>query len=92
MRIVELGDNSMVIMKDSEDPPWGSVGNSYRAAKRWMCPLKVRSINDGKSALATSNWMTSSESIYSSGRLILYFQNDNVSFCFKVGDRVELDY
>ena len=32
MQIVELGDCSMVIMKDSEDPPWISVGDIYRHA------------------------------------------------------------
>ena len=35
MQIVELGDCSMVIMKDSEDPPWISVGDIYRKAVKY---------------------------------------------------------
>ena len=92
MRIVELGDCSMVIMKDSEDKPWFSIGNIYRDALKWKYPLMVRSRNDGMDALATSNWIKSSESIYSAGRLILYFQHNHISHTFNVGDKVELDF
>ena len=67
MRIVELGDCSMIIMKDSEDPPWVSVGDVYREASR-----------GGKSIMVdidqiTSHYVVASDFIYSAGRLILYF-------------------
>ena len=93
MQIVELGDCSMVIMKDSSDTPWFSVGNIFRQAQRWKdYPLKVRSINNGKNALATSNWCTSSEAIYTGGRLVLFFKGVDIQHVFKVHDSVKLDF
>lgn len=41
MRIVELGDYSMVIMKDSEDLPWMSVGATYRTAEGYRMRIAV---------------------------------------------------
>ena len=41
MRIVELGDCSMVIMKDSEDPPWRGVGDVYRLAIKYNSRIAV---------------------------------------------------
>lgn len=92
MKIVELGDYSMVIMKDSEDSPWFSIGKIYRQSQRSKGhPLLVRSRNDGMDALATSDWIKSSESIYSAGRLVLYFP-DSIANVFNIGDKVELDF
>ena len=67
MRIVELHDYSMVVMKDSEDPPWVNVGDFYREAVR-----------EGKSIMVdidqiTYHYVVASDAIYSAGRLILYF-------------------
>ena len=71
MRIVELSDYSMVIMKDSQDPPWASVGNAHRIAKKHGSVVVVAK-EDENHHLATRQ--PSSESIYTAGRLVLFFQ------------------
>jgi hypothetical protein len=92
MKIVEIGDCSMVIMKDSSDSMWFSVGNIYRKVQSLQRRnIRVRSINNGENALATSKWFPASESIYTAGRLILFFQDFNVPDVFSVGDSVELE-
>ena len=84
MRIVELGDCSMVIMKDSEDPPWISVGNVYRRASR-----NSRNILVDSGDQLTSQYLESSDYIYTAGRLVLFFKDD-IPSRFKLHDKVYL--
>ena len=84
MRIVELGDCSMVIMKDSEDPPWISVGNVYRSASR-----NGRNILVDSGDQLTSQYLESSDYIYTAGRLVLFFKDD-IPSRFKLHDKVYL--
>ena len=76
MQIVELDDCSMVIMKDSEDPPWVSIGDTYRKAIRKGKKRKIRVwvIIDASKNLYAG--MSSSDYIYTAGRLILFFKED----------------
>lgn len=83
MRIVELGDYSMVIMKDSEDLPWMSVGATYRTAERYRMRIAV-----DKGQL-TFDYLLASEWVYSAGKLILFF-SDAIPGRFHLYDRVEL--
>ena len=80
MRIVELSDYSMVIMKDSEDPPWVNVGDAYRKAQESCSNIRVD--NDVYS-------LRTSDAIYSAGRLVLFFKDD-ISDKFHLHDRVIL--
>lgn len=84
MRIVELGDNSMVIMKDSEDPPWVSVGDVYRRASK-----KNRNILVDLGDQLTVQYLESSDYVYTAGRLVLFFK-ENISSRFKLHDKVYL--
>ena len=84
MRIVELGDCSMVIMKDSEDPPWVSVGNIYRKASKYNENIIVDKGNQ-----LTYNYAESSDYVYTAGRLVLFFKED-ISKKFSLYDRVFL--
>jgi hypothetical protein len=84
MRIVELGDCSMVIMKDSEDPPWVSVGYVYRSASR-----NGRNILVDLGDQLTIQYLESSDYVYTAGRLVLFFK-DNIPPKFKLHDKVYL--
>jgi hypothetical protein len=84
MQIVELGDCSMVIMKDSEDPPWVSVGNIYMEAVN-----KKKSILIDKGNQISINYLESSDFVYTAGRLILFFK-ENIPPRFHVHDKVYL--
>ncbi len=84
MQIVELGDCSMVIMKDSEDPPWVSVGNVYREATKYYRKILV-----DKGDQLTFNYLEASDYIYSAGRLVLFFK-DTIPSRFQVHDKVYL--
>jgi hypothetical protein len=81
MRIVELGDYSMVIMKDSNDSFYHSVGNYYRMAKRNNYNMEVISAR-GRSPHST-------DAVCTAGRLVLFFK-DKVSDIFKIQDKVEI--
>ena len=83
MRIVELGDCSMVIMKDSEDPPWESVGKIYRLANEFGLSIGV------DIEQITINYLESSDYVCTAGRLILLFK-DKIPDRFHVHDKVEL--
>ena len=89
MRIVELGDNSMVIMKDSEDPPWVSVGDVYRKAIRKGKKRNIR-VWVLKEAPDLYVGMSSSDYIYTAGRLLLFFK-DNIKPEFKLHSHVILE-
>jgi len=69
MQIVELGDYSMVIMKDSEDPPWRSVGDIYRVAKEYGRDIVV------DTEQLTINYIRASDYLYTAGRLVLFFKD-----------------
>ena len=84
MQIVELGDCSMVIMKDSEDPPWVSVGDVYRKANK-----KHRSIYVNQTT-PPYDQMKASEFVYTAGRLVLFFQ-DAIRPTFWLHEKIELD-
>lgn len=84
MRIVELGDCSMVIMKDSDDPPWVSVGNLYRRAIRYNDTILV-----DKDDQLTYHYLESSEYVYTAGRLVLFFK-DAIPSRFQLHDKVFL--
>ena len=84
MRIVELGDNSMVIMKDSEDPPWVSVGYIYREAVETGKKILVDSGDQ-----LTFHYLEASDYVCTAGRLVLFFR-DNIPSRFKLHDKVYL--
>lgn len=84
MQIVELGDCSMVIMKDSEDPPRASVGDIYRRAVRYNCSILV-----DKDDQLTFHYLESSDFVYTAGRLVLFFKND-IPERFHLHDKVYL--
>ena len=83
MQIVELGDYSMVIMKDSDDPPWESVGNIYRYADR--CGLSIGVDVEQ----ITMSYLESYDYVCTAGRLILLFE-DKIPDRFHVHDKVKL--
>ena len=82
MRIVELGDCSMVIMKDSDDPPWVSVGDIYRKAAKYGETIIV-----DKGDQITFHYLRASEYIYSAGRLVLFFK-DPIPPRFQLRDKI----
>lgn len=87
MRIVELGDYSMTIMKSTEDAPWDNLADIYHTALE-----KKRGIGVLNPSLFYSDGigiMKSSEFIYSGRRLVLFFK-DRISENFKTGDIVKL--
>ena len=84
MQIVELGDCSMVIMKDSDDAPWVSVGDIYRKAARYKHNILV-----DKGDQLTINYLESSDYVYTAGRLVLFFK-DSIPERFQLHDKVFL--
>ena len=88
MQIVELGDCSMVIMKDSEDPPWVSVGNVYRYAEKCNTNIGVKKLfNNGNYTSYVSQ--ISSDCIYTAGRLVLFFKG-SIDENIHLHDKIEL--
>lgn len=75
----------MVIMKDSEDPPWVSVGDIYRRAVKHNNRISVEKILGNTTVCG----QVSSEYVYTAGRLILFF-TDSVCSEFQLHDRVYL--
>lgn len=84
MRIVELGDCSMVIMKDSEDPPWVSVGDIYRQAYS-----NDKRILVDKGDQLTYHYLEAADYVYTAGRLVLFFK-DAIPSRFQLHDKVFL--
>ena len=84
MQIVELGDCSMVIMKDSEDPPWVSVGNIYREADRCGKTILV-----DRGDQLTFSYLESSDFVYTAGRLVLFFK-DSIPSKYQLHDKIYL--
>lgn len=81
MRIVELSDYTMVIMKDSDDFLWNNVGDIYRKAKSLDATLAV-DVDQ-----VTFHYLESSDYIYSAGRLMLFFK-DKIPDRFHLHDKV----
>ena len=88
MQIVELGDCSMVIMKDSEDPPWVSIGDVYRRAIRKNKKRKIRVY--ANTYQDTYLLEVSSDYIYTAGRLVLFFK-DKIRPEIKLHSTVKLE-
>ena len=84
MQIVELGDCSMVIMKDSDDAPWVSVGDIYRTAINYGEHILV-----DKGDQLTYHYLECSDFVYTAGRLILFFK-DSIPERFQLHDKVFL--
>lgn len=91
MKIVELSDYSMVIMKDSDDPPWISAGSYYRSAQERGVPIIVeRDTNYYETKpIRPPVYQKSSEAVYTAGRLVLFF-SDPVDPDFQLYDKVNL--
>ena len=82
MRIVELSDYTMVIMKDSDDPPWRSVGKiAYMAEGYGSIIVDVEQI--------TVNYITASDFVCSAGKLVLFFK-DKIPDKFHLHDKVSV--
>lgn len=84
MRIVELGDCSMAIMKDSEDHYLISIGDIYRTAVRY----NERIIVD-KGDQLTYHYLEASDYVYTAGILVLFFK-DTIPSRFQLHDKVFL--
>ena len=91
MRIVELGDCSMVIMKDSEDPPWASVGEIHRDAVENNYHILVETDMNYYSwkPIEYPASQIANESICTGGRLILFFK-DALNPYFHLHDKVKI--
>lgn len=87
MRIVELTDYTMVIMKDSEDPPWISVGRIYRHSKKLSAPIRVALPTKVRRERGVTD-IKSKDAVYNAGMLVLFF--DNAIKGYSVQDRVDL--
>lgn len=84
MRIVELSDYSMVVMKDSDDPPWVNLGDYYReTAGNLGCFL----VDVGDQI--TVKYIISKEFVYAAGKLVLYFK-DKIPERFHLKDKVKI--
>ena len=87
MQITEIGDNSMVIMKNSNDYMKATVGYYYRRAKKYgdnFCLCVAKENGEG-------DWHRACDMIYTAGRLILFFKKD-ISQWFALQDKVILDF
>lgn len=84
MRIIELSDYSMTVMKDSDDPPWVNLGDYYREVAGDLGCLLV-DVGDQ----LTMKYITSKEFVYAAGRLILYFK-DRIPEKFHLHDKVKI--
>lgn len=82
MKIIELGDSTAVIMKDSEDYLWQSLAKLNDFAKRTHSKLGMRKAH-------THIQQDASEFLYSGRRLFLFFK-DNIKDDFDLGDSVEI--
>lgn len=87
MQIVELSDYSMVIMKDSQDTPWDNPGVHYRIAKEHKWNIVVLKYDDD--GITFQCKQTSSDAIYTAGRLILLF-SEPLDSRFTLHSRVHL--
>ena len=82
MTILELGDYSMVIVKDSEDPYRRSLKKIYYEADFYDKKIIVDVGNQ-----ITHYYIEASEFLYSARSLILFFK-DKITDRFHVGDKV----
>ena len=81
MQIVEIGDCSMVIMKDSEDAPWESVGNAYRMAVDKGLAIWVSKTQDSQGNYIYNDiHAVASDFVYTAGRLVLFFKKPLSNF------------
>lgn len=84
MQIVEIGDYSMTVMKDSQDAWWWSLGSIYRYAKERDAHIGVHELKSKEAKMYMSK-----EAIYTAGRMILFFE-DSIKDAFQLHDKVDL--
>lgn len=87
MIISELGDYSVIIMKDSEDKPWYSLNDTYTKAANNNLSIGIYKYLQKEGGRYKSVNMGSDNYIYSGRRLILFFK-ERVDKHFKVGDKI----
>ena len=78
----------MVIMKDSQDPPWVTVSKPYRQAKDLNRAVEI-GLFEGDTEVATIYPEAISDSICTAGRLVLFFK-DKIDPKFKLHSKVLL--
>ena len=84
MRIVEISDYTIVVMKDSDDPPWLSISRyaEWKDRNIMLYHAEVTSPID-----QVDDCVISKEYICTGGKLIMYFA-DALPDNFKKGDKV----
>ncbi len=85
MRIVEISDYTMVIMKDSDDPPWYSIGNFGDWPEKYRHMVFHAGILSEKER--EKDWVISESFLCTGGKLILYFK-DPLPDRFHKGDKI----
>lgn len=88
MRIVELSDYTMTIMKDSDDPFWFTVSSMHEMAKNKSLNLFITSEEIGPMPKPHHSAIAN-DSLSSAGKLLL-FSADKIDPSFKIGDKVYL--
>lgn len=86
MRIIEIADYSMVIMKDSEDPFWLSL-SSYAEWKKYNMNLMVYHSDILLPSEQVKDCVISKDYICTAGKLVMYFE-DKIPEHFKKEDKV----
>ena len=87
MKIVELSDYSVIIMKDSEDPFYFSLSGYAVKARKEEYHIGMYKNN----AMSPTLMQISNDFVCTAGRLVLLF-GDKVKDCFQKGDTVRLFY
>lgn len=88
MRIVELSDFSMTVMKDSEDRFYKGLGEIQERVERYGSFITVVKEKQEVEDFHGTIQAEASESVCSGGKMILFFKDKLEGF--KVGDRVFL--
>lgn len=89
MRIVELSDYTMTVMKDSEDHFWFGISKlqSRISDKHFNVAIVLEEEMDSFPQIP-EHFIVIEDSICTAGRLILYFA-DKIPEVYKVGSRVD---
>lgn len=89
MRIVELSDYTMTVMKDSEDPFWFGISKlQSRISDKHFNVAVVLEEEMGSFPQIPKHFVVPEDSICTAGRLVLYFA-DKIPKVYKVGSRVD---
>jgi hypothetical protein len=90
MRIVELSDYTMTVMKDSEDPFWLSLSKIRNRAEKLHCKITVlKGKLEDYYPEKPEYEQKSDEVICTAGRMMLFFK-DKISDAFNTGDKVDI--